>query len=80
MKKFRTIDEQINILKNRGMIISDIDFAKVKLQENNYYNIINGYKDIFIDHNQSTEVFYSDVTFEELFALYSFDRNIRNIF
>ena len=31
VKVFRTIDEQILILQNKGMIIDDIDFVKSKL-------------------------------------------------
>ena len=31
VKVFRTIDEQILILQNKGMIIDDIDFANVSL-------------------------------------------------
>lgn len=80
MKDFKTIDEQVDILKQRGVIISDENFVKVKLEENNYYNVVNGYKDIFIDSTQVTEKYYSDVTFEEIYALYTFDRNLRNIF
>lgn len=77
MKIFKTIEEQIDILKARGMIIEDEEFAKTKLQENNYYNIINGYKDIFL--NSERKEFLPDVTFEEIYSLYSFDRNLRNI-
>lgn len=79
MKEFKTYDEQIKILKHRGLIIEDEEFAKKKLQENNYYNIVNGYKDIFIDESKEDGEFLSDVTFEELFSLYCFDRNLRNI-
>lgn len=80
MKEFKTIEEQICIIKRRGLIIKNEEFVKRKLLENNYYNIINGYKDIFIDRMQNEEKFLTNVTFEEIFALYSFDRNIRNIF
>ncbi len=80
MKEFKSIDEQIQILKRRGMLINNDEYAKIKLQENNYYNVINGYKDIFIDSTKQEEAFFQDVSFEELLALYSFDRNIRNIF
>lgn len=79
MKEFKTIDEQIQILKDRKMIISNEDYAKTKLQENNYYNIINGYKDIFLDDSESEGCYYPDVTFEEIYALYDFDRSLRNI-
>jgi len=78
MKVFKTFDEQLKILKERGMTIEDEEFVKTKLQENNYYNIINGYKDIFIDSSEEEERFQLNVTFEEIYALYSFDRTLRS--
>ena len=30
-KIFKTIDEQITILRDKGLIINDVDFAKVEL-------------------------------------------------
>lgn len=47
MKEFKTIDEQIEILKNRGLIFKDTNMARRYLLTNNYYNIINGYGNIF---------------------------------
>ncbi len=79
MKEFKTYDEQIAILRNRGLIISDEKFAKEKLAEENYYNIINGYKDLFMKPN-SKDVFLEGTTFEEIYALYDFDRILKNIF
>ena len=51
MKEFKTYDEQIQLLKSRGLTFVDEDFAKEKLEEENYYSIINGYKDLFLDSN-----------------------------
>ena len=48
MIDFKTYEEQIEILKNRGMTIPNENFAKNKLQQNNYYNLINGYKEPFL--------------------------------
>ena len=62
------------------MIIENEEFAKNKLEENNYYNVINGYKDIFLNRSKDGKTFFDDTTFEQIFALYTFDRNIRNIF
>ena len=42
IKEFKTIDEQIEILKSRGLVFDDEEFAKEKLLETNYYNTING--------------------------------------
>ena len=45
-KDFKTIEEQIEILKTRGILIND-ERAKEILTENTYYYLINGYKDLF---------------------------------
>lgn len=79
MKDFRTYNEQIAILKDRGLIINNENYALEKLREDNYYNIVNGYKDLFIISG-STDNFISGATFEELYALYEFDRVLKNIF
>ena len=79
MKKFKTYDEQIELLKTRGLKIDDENFALNKLQEDNYYNIINGYKDLFLDEENSN-IFKNNVTFEEIYSLFEFDRNIKSIF
>ena len=39
IKTFKTIDEQIEILKSKGLNIDDIDYAKsVLLRENYFYS------------------------------------------
>ena len=45
-KVFKTIDEQIDILKSRNIIIDDYNKAYIMLSKNNYYYLINGYKDL----------------------------------
>ncbi len=45
----KTIVEQISILKSRGMLFNNITFASNALERKNYYNIINAFKDAFID-------------------------------
>ncbi len=78
MKEFKSIEEQVNLLKSRSVLFNDEENAKKILLNNNYYNIINGYKDLFID--QTTTNYKQGTTFEEIYALYEFDRQIRNIF
>ena len=79
MIDFKTYDEQIEILRNRGMIISDEDSVRELLQLNNYYNLINGFKDIFIRQGVTPESFIQGVSFNEIFALYSFDKKLRQL-
>ncbi len=78
MKKFKTIDEQITILKRKNIVFDNELEARAVLLNNNYYNIINGYKDLFL--NPSKKTFKSKTKFEEIYALYDFDRQIRGIF
>lgn len=44
MKEFKTIAEQIHILETRGMRIGE-EASTILLREN-YYSIVNGYKDV----------------------------------
>lgn len=79
MKEFKTYNEQIELLKTRGLKFEDEEFALKKLQEDNYYSIINGYKDLFLDE-KNNNIFKNNVTFEEIYSLFEFDRNIKSIF
>ena len=76
-KEFRTLDEQINILRNKGLTINDEEAAKEVLLRENYF-FINGYRHMFIDPTKGKK-FIDGTTFDELYATFSFDRNIRNI-
>ncbi|MFA6076400.1 MAG: Abi family protein [Negativicutes bacterium] len=79
-KCFKTLDEQIEILRARGLNIEDCAGAKAILERENYYNLINGYKYPFINKRVAPESYVAGAKFDEIFALYSFDRNIRKLF
>lgn len=76
-KIFKSLDEQIDILKLKGLIINDIDKAKEILFRENYF-FISGYRHLFQQQNKDNS-FIAGTTFEELYAAFVFDRNIRNI-
>ena len=76
-KGFRTIDEQIEILKNKGLIIEDIEFAKEVLLRENYF-FINGYR-ILLMNSYADKTFVVGATFRELYSIFLFDRYFRNI-
>jgi len=78
MKEFKTVEEQIKLLKSRGMIFENEEYAKKILLTNNHYNIINGYKNLFII--DKTDNYKNGTKFEEVYSLYDFDRQLRNIF
>ena len=76
VKQFKTIDEQVEILKDKGLIINDIEKTKDILLRENYF-FINGYRHVFM--RASDRTFVENATFEELYSLFLFDRKIRNI-
>lgn len=49
------------------------------LEKNNYYYLINGYKNAFTDCNKNGK-YIEGTTIEEIYSLYEFDRKIRNVF
>lgn len=76
-KEFKTIDEQIEVLKNKGLIIEDETYAKEILLKENYF-FINGYRLIFMN-SITDRTFIKGTTFRELYSLFLFDRYVRNI-
>ena len=79
-KEFKTIDEQIEILKTRKIIIEDYRKVCKILEKNNYYYLINGYKDLFLDVTSKTEKYRNNTKIEEIYALYTFDKNMKATF
>jgi len=77
-KDFKTIDQQIDIFKKKGLIIDDEVMAKDILLKENYF-FLNGYRHIFMN-SSSDRTFVSGATFSELYAVFKFDRYSRNIF
>ncbi len=81
MKEFRTIAEQIGILESRGMAVGE-GAAAVLLREN-YYSVVNGYKDPFLDkqamQSSADDVYLEGTKFEWLYSLFEFDRKLRQI-
>lgn len=77
VKTFKTLDEQIDILKSKGLIIDDIEYAKDILLRENYF-FISGYRHLFLK-SAKDRMFLPGTNFRELYALFNFDRQIRNI-
>lgn len=78
-KTFKTYDEQRELLLSRGLIIDHPRFFAHALQRDDYYNIINGYKKHFIA-SMDPEQYIPGVTFENVYALYTFDQSMRGLF
>lgn len=79
-KPFKTLDDQIDILIERNLIIISRDKAKYLLTKNSYYSVINGYKGIFLkeETNHGEDVFEDYTTLEDIIDLHLFDKKIRN--
>lgn len=76
-KDFKTIDEQISILEYKGLTIENKEFAHQVLLRENYF-FLNGYRHLFLKSNNDRR-FIENTTFEELYSLFLFDRQFRNI-
>jgi abortive infection bacteriophage resistance protein len=76
-KTFKTLDEQIDILIRKGLIIKDYDYTRTILLRENYF-FLNGYRLLFMESN-ANRVFIKGATFDELYAMFNFDRQLRNI-
>lgn len=77
MKVFKTIEEQISILESKGLIIDDYLFAEDILIRENYF-FLSGYRHLFL-RSPKDRSFIKGTNFRELYALFNFDRQIRNI-
>lgn len=76
-KNFKTLDEQIDILRYKGMIVNNEEYTKEVLLRENYF-FLNGYRHLFL-RSESDRRFIEGTTFEELYSLFLFDRQFRNI-
>ena len=76
-KVFMSLDQQLIILRSRGLNVDA--YTKRILEKENYYNVVNGYKDLFLDQSCEEEAYKSGTDFQEIFALYEFDRELRFI-
>ena len=76
-KVFKTIDEQVEILQQKGLVIDDIDTVKDILLRENYF-FVNGYRHLFVKSTENRQ-FIDGTNFEEIYAMFYFDRQLRNI-
>ncbi len=77
LKTFKTLDEQVEILKSKGLVVDDYDFAKQVLMRENYF-FLSGYRHLFLK-SMRDRMFIDGTNFSELHALFTFDRHIRNV-
>lgn len=73
-KDFKTITEQLEILKSRGLKVDDETAAQEFLKYNNYYRI-SGYSLTLRNH----DTFYSSACFQNIIDIYNFDHELRTM-
>ncbi|MBR1386134.1 MAG: Abi family protein [Bacilli bacterium] len=76
-KQFKNLDEQIEIFKFKGLVINDEKYAKDILLRENYF-FLSGYRHLFMQ-SDNQKFYIKGTTFEELYSLFIFDRQFRNI-
>lgn len=84
MKPFKTHRQQLRILRSRGLTINDGSKAMRIFENENYYNVVNGYKDLFLVRDPNGNViqperYINGATLEEIHTLFSFDHQMRNV-
>lgn len=82
MKVFASHDEQLTILQNRGLLVPDKATARRILSRENYYALIDGYKEPFLERDErlnpyGQEQYQTGTEFGHIYALYRFDRELR---
>ena len=76
-KEFKKLDEQVEILRNKGLTINDSRYAEEVLFRENYF-FLNGYRHLLMK-STTNKTYIKGTTFEELYSLFLFDRTFRNI-
>jgi len=73
IKTSKTFKEQLEILKNRGLIINDETSALIILKEINYYRL-SGY---MLSFKTEDDLFLPNITFENIYSIYKLDKQLR---
>ena len=69
-----TVEKQIELLKSRGLIINNIEFAISILSNITYYRL-----SAYMKYFQINDVFKTNTTFEDVINLYNFDKDLKSI-
>lgn len=81
VKPFKTYEEQLSILKRRGMIIEDEEYALKVLKSENYYRLSGYWLTMLVraENDSEEDRFYLGTTFDNLMDLYEFDADLRSV-
>lgn len=72
-KPHLSYQNQIDLLKNRGLIINDEEFAIIKLKHISYFRL----SAYFLPFQSTKDTFNHGTTFEQIIDLYHFDKELR---
>lgn len=75
VKPFLNLDEQVDLLASRGLVIDDRELAKEILLTHNYYRL-SAYS---LTLRNSDDIFYPRTKFSDICTLYDFDTEFRQI-
>lgn len=75
-KTFKSLDDQIALLRKRKLIIRDEEKAKQHLLEKNYFDLINGFETLLLIDSKAVNKEYDGHFFEDFLLLYDFDKKL----
>ena len=73
-----TLEDQVSLLKDRGLLIDNDDDAVRLLSNVNYYHL-EGYWYPFYDKEKEAHVFYENIHLDQIISHYEFDRELKSI-
>lgn len=77
--KYKSIDKEIEVLKSKGLKFKNEDLAREIILKENYYFLTKGYEEIFLNLKNKNNDYQEETYFEELYAIYNFDRELKNL-
>ena len=79
-KEHKTFDEQLQLLKDRNLIIPNDTYALAKLQHINYYRLSAYFLPFqYPKNSENKNKFLPNTTFEDIINLYYFDTELRKV-
>lgn len=78
LKKPKSYEEQIKLLRHKNLCINDEDVAKGILKQTGYYRL-SGYYSFFYKTSDNSKKFMEGTTIEEVYNLYRLDGKLRSI-
>ncbi|MBR1540899.1 MAG: Abi family protein [Clostridia bacterium] len=78
-REYTIINKQIEELKSKGLKFKNEQQSKEIILRENYYFLINGYEEVFLNLKKESNSYEEETYFEELYAIYSFDRELKNL-